>query len=81
MKRGNAHTRTRGNASTNYKTSSGSVTKPDSLGPIFTRSPGNYANMDRDCPITNTRISHSACLAQSVRTPDKCAGCKNEVKA
>lgn len=60
--------------------SSGSAQKSNN-GPLFTRSPGNYANMDRDCPITNTRISHSACLAQSVRTPDKCAGCKNEVKA
>jgi hypothetical protein len=59
--------------------SSGNAAKPDN-GPLFTRKPDNYANMERECRITKTRLSHSACLAQSVRTPDKCAGCPNEVK-
>lgn len=71
-------------SSTHYKSSSGNTAHGSPLtdhGPLFTRTPGNYANMDRDCRITNTRISHSACLAQSVRTPDKCVGCPNEVKA
>lgn len=70
--------------------SSGSASSTKDNGPLFSPNPkprtpnsprgaADYANGDRMCQATGTRITISSCTIQNYRDPAKCAGCTYEV--